>query len=165
MLVGGREAKWFHCLQVNRCLSIKGAEDILNKPHAFEVSTTDDSMFFIADTDKARDQLCATPPCIREQGMPMQSFCMQLQNFKHFADLWGSVSLFVDGICLTGEGGLDKRCGPGNSEAFQEVRLVFSCASTGACSCINPAVCVPVITRTGHTVPGSLLEELAAFVI
>ena len=39
-------------LQVNRCLSIKGAEDILNKPHAFEVSTTDDSMFFIADTDK-----------------------------------------------------------------------------------------------------------------
>ena len=38
--------------QVNRCLSIKGAEDILNKPHAFEVSTTDDSMFFIADTDK-----------------------------------------------------------------------------------------------------------------
>src|SRR5579875_3312549 len=36
--------------QVNRCLSIKGAEDILNKPHAFEVSTTDDSMFFIADT-------------------------------------------------------------------------------------------------------------------
>ena len=41
-------------LQVNRCLSIKGAEDILNKPHAFEVSTTDDSMFFIADTDKVR---------------------------------------------------------------------------------------------------------------
>ena len=41
-------------MQVNRCLSIKGAEDILNKPHAFEVSTTDDSMFFIADTDKVR---------------------------------------------------------------------------------------------------------------
>ena len=41
-------------VQVNRCLSIKGAEDILNKPHAFEVSTTDDSMFFIADTDKVR---------------------------------------------------------------------------------------------------------------
>ena len=41
-------------MQVNRCLSIKGAEDILNKPHAFEVSTTDDSMFFIADTDKVQ---------------------------------------------------------------------------------------------------------------
>jgi len=39
---------------VRRCLSIKGAEDLLNKPHAFEISTTDDSMFFIADTDKAR---------------------------------------------------------------------------------------------------------------
>lgn len=39
-------------LQVNKCLSIKGAEDILNKPHAFELSTTDDSMFFVADTVK-----------------------------------------------------------------------------------------------------------------
>ncbi|CAK0784358.1 Fatty acid synthase subunit beta [Coccomyxa viridis] len=42
-------------IEVNRCLSIKGAEDILNKPHAFEVSTTDDSMFFIADTDKEKE--------------------------------------------------------------------------------------------------------------
>ena len=45
---------WPACVQVRRCLSIKGAEDLLNKPHAFEISTTDDSMFFIADTDKAR---------------------------------------------------------------------------------------------------------------
>lgn len=33
-------------------MSIKGAEDAINKPHAFEVSTTDCSMFFIADSDK-----------------------------------------------------------------------------------------------------------------
>jgi hypothetical protein len=39
-------------LQVNKCLSIKGAEDVLNKPHAFELSTTEDSMFFIAETVK-----------------------------------------------------------------------------------------------------------------
>ena len=39
-------------LQVNKCLSIKGAEDTINKPHAFELATTDDSMFFIADSDK-----------------------------------------------------------------------------------------------------------------
>lgn len=38
--------------QVKKCLSIKGAEDAINKPHAFEVSTTDCSMFFIADSDK-----------------------------------------------------------------------------------------------------------------
>jgi hypothetical protein len=37
---------------VKKCLSIKGAEDAINKPHAFEVSTTDCSMFFIADSDK-----------------------------------------------------------------------------------------------------------------
>jgi hypothetical protein len=44
-----------YCLlsrQVKKCLSIKGAEDAINKPHAFEVSTTDCSMFFIADSDK-----------------------------------------------------------------------------------------------------------------
>jgi hypothetical protein len=40
--------------QVKKCLSIKGAEDTINKPHAFEISTTDDNMFFIADGDKVR---------------------------------------------------------------------------------------------------------------
>ena len=42
----------FPGLQVNRCLSIKGAEDTINKPFAFEISTIDDSMFFIADSEK-----------------------------------------------------------------------------------------------------------------
>jgi hypothetical protein len=40
--------------QVNKCLSIKGAEDTINKPFAFEVSTQTDSMFFIADNEKVR---------------------------------------------------------------------------------------------------------------
>jgi hypothetical protein len=40
--------------QVKKCLSIKGAEDAINKPHAFEISTTDNNMFFIADSDKVR---------------------------------------------------------------------------------------------------------------
>lgn len=39
-------------LQVNRCLSIKGAEDAINKPYAFEISTTDSNMYFVADKDK-----------------------------------------------------------------------------------------------------------------
>lgn len=39
-------------LQVNRCLSIKGAEDAINKPFAFEISTTDSNMYFVADKDK-----------------------------------------------------------------------------------------------------------------
>jgi hypothetical protein len=40
---------------VKKCLSIKGAEDTINKPHAFEISTTDDNMFFIADSDKEKE--------------------------------------------------------------------------------------------------------------
>lgn len=44
---------------MNRCLSIKGAEDTINKPYAFEISTIDDSMFFIADSEKV--QSCSHP--------------------------------------------------------------------------------------------------------
>lgn len=42
-------------IEVKKCLSIKGAEDAINKPHAFEISTVDDSMFFIADNDKEKE--------------------------------------------------------------------------------------------------------------
>ncbi|KAF6254231.1 hypothetical protein COO60DRAFT_1542620 [Scenedesmus sp. NREL 46B-D3] len=42
-------------IEVKKCLSIKGAEDAINKPHAFEISTTDNNMFFIADSDKEKE--------------------------------------------------------------------------------------------------------------
>jgi hypothetical protein len=41
-------------IEVEKCLSIKGAEDVINKPHAFEISTHSESMYFIADTDKEK---------------------------------------------------------------------------------------------------------------
>ena len=47
-------------VQVNRCLSIKGAEDVLNKPHAFEITTVDSNYFFIADTDKVEQLLLSS---------------------------------------------------------------------------------------------------------
>jgi hypothetical protein len=42
-------------LDVSRCLSIKGAEDALNKPHAFEISTSDHAVFFVADSEKEKE--------------------------------------------------------------------------------------------------------------
>ncbi|PNH04753.1 Pleckstrin y domain-containing protein 1 [Tetrabaena socialis] len=42
-------------VDVNKCLSIKGAEDTINKANAFEISTQTASMFFIADTDKEKE--------------------------------------------------------------------------------------------------------------
>jgi len=42
-------------IEVNKCLSIKGAEDRVNKAHAFEISTVEESMFFIADSDKEKE--------------------------------------------------------------------------------------------------------------
>jgi len=47
-------------IDVSKCLSIKGAEDapVNNKPHAFEISTSDRSqpMYFIADTEKEKEE-------------------------------------------------------------------------------------------------------------
>mmetsp|Transcript_3204 Transcript_3204/g.5507 ORF Transcript_3204/g.5507 Transcript_3204/m.5507 type:complete len:148 (+) Transcript_3204:96-539(+) len=43
------------CIDVNKCLSIKGAEDTINKPCSFEISTHTESMFFIADTEKEKE--------------------------------------------------------------------------------------------------------------
>lgn len=37
---------------MSSCLTVKGAEDVLNKQFAFELSTNRDTMYFIADTDK-----------------------------------------------------------------------------------------------------------------
>jgi len=43
-------------IYVSSCLSIKGAEDTLNKPNSFEITTSDpDRMFFIADTYKEKE--------------------------------------------------------------------------------------------------------------
>lgn len=42
-------------IDINKCLSIKGAEDIVNRAYAFEISTTDSSMYFIADNDKDKE--------------------------------------------------------------------------------------------------------------
>jgi hypothetical protein len=51
-------------VEINKCLSIKGAEDTINKAHAFEVSTSDTSMFFIADNDKVGTHAyCCLFPC------------------------------------------------------------------------------------------------------
>ncbi|GAQ81758.1 hypothetical protein KFL_000900130 [Klebsormidium nitens] len=42
-------------IPVKECLTIKGAEDAINKPHAFELSTVQDTFFFIADSDKEKE--------------------------------------------------------------------------------------------------------------
>ncbi|KAK2430965.1 Fatty acid synthase subunit beta [Trifolium repens] len=40
---------------VATCLTVKGAEDILHKPFSFELSTRADTMYFIADSDKEKE--------------------------------------------------------------------------------------------------------------
>ncbi|PKI31871.1 pleckstrin homology domain-containing protein 1-like [Punica granatum] len=42
-------------IPVSNCLTVKGAEDVLNKPFAFEVSTSQDTMYFIADSEKEKE--------------------------------------------------------------------------------------------------------------
>ncbi|GBG69057.1 hypothetical protein CBR_g3755 [Chara braunii] len=42
-------------ISVNSCLTIKGAEETINKPHAFELSTSVETMYFIADSEKEKE--------------------------------------------------------------------------------------------------------------
>ncbi|KAG6789396.1 hypothetical protein POTOM_005493 [Populus tomentosa] len=43
-------------IPVGKCLTVKGAEDVLNKPYAFELSTSQETMFFIADSEKEKEE-------------------------------------------------------------------------------------------------------------
>ena len=55
---------------MEKCLSIKGAEDVINKPHAFEISTSAESMFYIADTDKDKVRgSCQALPRLLQRGL------------------------------------------------------------------------------------------------
>ncbi|EPS69948.1 hypothetical protein M569_04813 [Genlisea aurea] len=40
---------------VSNCLTVKGAEDAINRQFAFELSTRADTMFFIADSEKDKE--------------------------------------------------------------------------------------------------------------
>ena len=42
-------------IEIDQCLSIKGAEDAINKPNSLEISTSDSSMFFIAESEKEKE--------------------------------------------------------------------------------------------------------------
>ena len=87
-------------IEVNKCLSIKGAEDRVNKAHAFEVSTVEESMFFIADSDKARAQTAGPACCLEVMARDRQSrrgqsynvlVTVQLQLFPDYARLSSAV--------------------------------------------------------------------------
>ncbi|XP_028784546.1 pleckstrin homology domain-containing protein 1 [Neltuma alba] len=43
-------------IPVGSCLTVKGAEDIIHKPCAFELSTANTTMYFIADTEKEKEE-------------------------------------------------------------------------------------------------------------
>jgi hypothetical protein len=43
-------------ISVTAFLTVKGAEDVLHKPFAFELTTSRETMYFIADTDKEKEE-------------------------------------------------------------------------------------------------------------
>ncbi|KAL2928615.1 Pleckstrin homology domain-containing protein 1 [Bienertia sinuspersici] len=50
-----RSSKPRGIIPVSSCLTVKGAEDVLNRQFAFELSTRSDTMYFIADSDKDKE--------------------------------------------------------------------------------------------------------------
>ncbi len=43
-------------IKIGRCVSIKGAEEVLNKPYSFEISTADAIMYFVADSEREKEE-------------------------------------------------------------------------------------------------------------
>mmetsp|Transcript_32060 Transcript_32060/g.79261 ORF Transcript_32060/g.79261 Transcript_32060/m.79261 type:complete len:140 (-) Transcript_32060:189-608(-) len=43
-------------VDVGKCLSVKGAEDVINKAHGFELSTSAETKYFIADSSKEKEE-------------------------------------------------------------------------------------------------------------
>ena len=44
------------CIDVGKCLSVKGAEDAINRAFGFELSTRGDTKYFIADSAKEKEE-------------------------------------------------------------------------------------------------------------
>jgi len=43
-------------IDVGKCLSVKGAEDVINKANGFELSTRSETKYFIADSAKEKEE-------------------------------------------------------------------------------------------------------------
>ncbi|RAL36930.1 unnamed protein product [Cuscuta campestris] len=50
-----RESRPRGVIPVATCLTVKGAEDVVNKQFAFELSTSSLTMYFIADSEKEKE--------------------------------------------------------------------------------------------------------------
>mmetsp|Transcript_14399 Transcript_14399/g.17450 ORF Transcript_14399/g.17450 Transcript_14399/m.17450 type:complete len:118 (+) Transcript_14399:99-452(+) len=42
-------------IDISQCLSVRGAEEVLNKPFTFEISVGQKTEYFIADTEKEKE--------------------------------------------------------------------------------------------------------------
>jgi hypothetical protein len=66
-------------LQVAKCLAIKGAEDAINREHAFEISTHDaGNMYFIADDSR----VCSTARSSRLLGIANFASCLACKHMR-----------------------------------------------------------------------------------
>lgn len=53
--VVNRSSKSRGIIDIDQCLSVKGAEDVINKQFAFELSTKHDTMYFVAVSEKEKE--------------------------------------------------------------------------------------------------------------
>jgi len=51
-----KDSKTRGVIDVGKCLSVKGAEDIINKANGFELSTRTETKYFVADSSKETEE-------------------------------------------------------------------------------------------------------------
>lgn len=130
--------------QVNKCLSIKGAEEVLNKPHAFEISTTDTNMYFIADSDKVLPAIPLSSSSAAR--MSRISVDYRIQTCEACFS-WLAMCPHNALLRLPGQRGLDQCSGSSHRATFQEVGTLHQTTSTCAY-----AYCVPTLNTRAHCV-------------
>lgn len=91
---------------MQKCLSIKAAEDIIGKKHAFELQSVEETMYFVADTDKVNTLTHAL--------VFFMDYSVLLYVCR-YGGLYGSG--LVDN-CDAGKGRVDQLAGKINCKAF-----------------------------------------------
>lgn len=122
---------------MEKCLSIKGAEDVINKPHAFEISTHSESMYFIADTDKEK-----VGHLIFVHAAPFEGLQRRVEQLHKCRHASSSTTLHS----IPAAGGLDQFCRAGDRATLQEVLVSLPCRQCVQQWCLTLCACAVHLT-------------------
>ncbi|MQL77812.1 hypothetical protein Taro_010208 [Colocasia esculenta] len=91
-------------IPVGTCLTVKGAEDVLGRDFAFELSTSRETMYFIADSEKEKEEwINSIGRSIVQHSRSLVSHDAEVVDYDDKADLVVFFAfLAFKAICISG---------------------------------------------------------------